>query len=141
MPYPAGHDLERYNAQVKVIGRSAQAALGNLRLLMVGTGALGCELMKNFAMTGVACGKGAAEAAAAGTIAEGGRIFATDMDSIEKSNLNRQFLFRPWDVTKMKSITCAAAVQVMNPAIGVTAWTDKCQCFMNKDIAGIAYNN
>jgi len=36
------------------------------------------------------------------------------MDSIEKSNLNRQFLFRPWDVTKLKSETAAAAIYKMN---------------------------
>ena len=51
----------------------------------VGAGALGCEFLKNFAMMGVSCG-------------EGGMVFVTDMDHIEKSNLNRQFLFRPWDV-------------------------------------------
>lgn len=52
----------------------------------MGAGAIGCELLKNFAMIGLGCG-------------EGGEIVVTDMDTIEKSNLNRQFLFRPWDVT------------------------------------------
>ena len=51
----------------------------------VGAGAIGCEMLKNWAMMGVAS-------------QEGGQITVTDMDIIEKSNLNRQFLFRPWDV-------------------------------------------
>ena len=42
-------------------------------------------MLKNYAMMGVACGAD-------------GKVFVTDMDSIEKSNLNRQFLFRPGDV-------------------------------------------
>lgn len=51
----------------------------------VGAGDVGCELLKTFAMTGLGCG-------------EGGAITITDMDTIVKSNLNRQFLFRPWDI-------------------------------------------
>lgn len=66
---------------------------GKLRYFVVGAGAIGCELLKNFGMMGVG--------------ADGGKIIITDMDLIEKSNLNRQFLFRPQDVQKAKSITAA----------------------------------
>lgn len=51
----------------------------------VGAGAIGCEMLKNWAMMGIAVGAD-------------GLVTVTDMDSIEKSNLNRQFLFRPKDV-------------------------------------------
>lgn len=50
-----------------------------------------------------------------------GQVFVTDMDTIEKSNLNRQFLFRPGDVQQMKSEVAARAVKVMNPEINITA--------------------
>lgn len=53
--------------------------------------------------------------------ANGGEIIITDMDLIEKSNLNRQFLFRPHDVQKIKSKTAAEAVKKMNKEINVTA--------------------
>ncbi len=42
------------------------------------------------------------------------------MDLIERSNLNRQFLFRPKDVGQAKSKTAAAAVTDMNPSINIT---------------------
>lgn len=51
----------------------------------VGAGAIGCELLKNFALIGLGAG-------------EGGQVTVTDMDLIEKSNLNRQFLFRSQDI-------------------------------------------
>ena len=47
-------------------------------MFMVGTGAIGCELIKNFALNGFATG-------------EFGKLVLTDPDFIEKSNLNRQF--------------------------------------------------
>lgn len=43
-----------------------------------------------------------------------GFVNVTDMDRIEKSNLNRQFLFRPADVEKLKSQAAADAVRRMN---------------------------
>jgi len=44
-----------------------------------------------------------------------GCIQVTDLDTIEKSNLNRQFLFRAKDLGKFKAESAAAAVAEMNP--------------------------
>ncbi|CAF3462528.1 unnamed protein product [Rotaria sp. Silwood1] len=53
-----------------------------------------------------------------------GTVFLTDMDSIEKSNLNRQFLFRSSDISQMKSKVAAEAVRKMNPNINIDAYID-----------------
>ncbi|XP_060606462.1 ubiquitin-like modifier-activating enzyme 1 isoform X1 [Ruditapes philippinarum] len=98
----------RYDGQTAVFGQEFQNKLNNLKYFLVGAGAIGCEMLKNWALMGVACG-------------EGGMVYVTDMDIIEKSNLNRQFLFRPWDVSKHKSSTAASAAKVMNPALKITA--------------------
>lgn len=92
----------RYDGQIVVFGREYQEKIANLRQFLVGAGAIGCEMLKNWAMIGLGTGPK-------------GQITVTDMDSIEKSNLNRQFLFRPKDVGKMKSDCAAEAVQAMNP--------------------------
>nr|XP_020043097.1 ubiquitin-like modifier-activating enzyme 1 isoform X3 [Castor canadensis] len=96
----------RYDGQVAVFGSDLQEKLGKQKFFLVGAGAIGCELLKNFAMIGLGCG-------------EDGAVTVTDMDTIEKSNLNQQFLFRPWDITKSKSDTAAAAVRQINPHIRV----------------------
>ena len=80
----------RYDSQTIVFGRDVQQKVLNLSYFLVGAGAIGCELLKNWACMGVG--------------AESGMIHVTDMDTIEKSNLNRQFLFRPNDV----SVCCDA---------------------------------
>merc|ERR1711977_363344 len=92
----------RYDGQIAVFGREFQEKLSNVQQFLVGAGAIGCEMLKNWAMIGLATGPK-------------GKISVTDMDSIEKSNLNRQFLFRPKDVGQLKSDCAAAAVQAMNP--------------------------
>lgn len=98
----------RYDKQIAVFGKDIQEKLSNLRFFIVGAGAIGCEHLKNFAMMGIGGGKK-------------GELIITDMDLIEKSNLNRQFLFRPQDVQKSKSQTAAAAIRVMNQDINITS--------------------
>ena len=116
-----------------MFGNDFQKKLGSLRYFVVGAGAIGCEVMnqdnfdsylylfcnillfqllKNFAMIGVGAG-------------EGGQVYVTDMDLIEKSNLNRQFHFRSHDVQKPKSSSAAAAVKVMNPQVNIKAFENR----------------
>jgi molybdopterin/thiamine biosynthesis adenylyltransferase len=98
----------RYDHNIAIFGADVQDRLLNIKTFMVGCGALGCELLKNFALMGIACGPN-------------GLITVTDGDRIEVSNLNRQFLFRKQHVKKPKSLTAAEAVRQMNPDINVEA--------------------
>nr|POE51774.1 ubiquitin-activating enzyme e1 1 [Quercus suber] len=91
----------RYDGQIAVFGKEYQDKLSNIKQFLVGAGAIGCEMLKNWAMIGLATGPN-------------GQISVTDMDQIEKSNLNRQFLFRSKDVGKLKSVCASEAVQAMN---------------------------
>lgn len=102
----------RYDSQVACFGKTMQQKLLDLRYFIVGAGAIGCEMMKNWALMGVGCG-------------EKGHVYVTDMDRIEKSNLSRQFLFRNSDIDQFKSTTAAKAALAMNTGMNVTAYQEK----------------
>lgn len=102
----------RYDGQVVVFGKTMQQMLSNLSYFLVGAGAIGCEMLKNWAMMGVGTG-------------EAGAVHVTDMDRIEKSNLSRQFLFRPQDIGSAKSVVACRAAQAMNPALKVVAYENR----------------
>jgi len=106
------------------LGHDMLDKLAHSRVFMVGAGAIGCELLKNFAMLGVGTGK---EEKSAGKIKQAGAIVLTDPDIIEVSNLNRQFLFREKHLRKPKSQTAAAVAITMNPELkgNVIARLDK----------------
>lgn len=94
----------RYDGQIAVFGRKFQDRIANHRQFLVGAGAIGCEMLKNWSMMGLATGPN-------------GVLHVTDLDTIEKSNLNRQFLFRAKDLGNFKSEVAAAAVSEMNPGL------------------------
>jgi ubiquitin-activating enzyme E1 len=102
----------RYDGQIVVLGRKLQDKINKLNYFLVGSGAIGCEMLKNWAMMGVASD-------------EVGLVHVTDMDTIEKSNLNRQFLFRSTDLDKLKSATAAAAVKKMNPHMRIKSYSNR----------------
>lgn len=106
----------RYAGQVAVFGRSVQEKLSSLRIFLVGSGALGCEFLKNFALMGV-CTAAASH--------HGALLTVTDDDIIEKSNLSRQFLFRNHDVGTSKSVAAVRAASAMNPQLRASALQDR----------------
>eukprot|EP00940_MAST-03C_sp_MAST-3C-sp2_P001396 g1396.t1 len=98
----------RYDGQIAVFGQSMQKKILSLSYFLVGAGAIGCEMLKSFAMMGLGCGSG--------------MVHVTDMDCIERSNLSRQFLFREKDIKKPKSVAAAKAAKTMNPNFRVKSW-------------------
>merc|ERR1711871_83275 len=96
----------RYDDQIKIYGQELQAKLAKVNLFMVGAGALGCELIKAFALMGIGC-------------SQEGLVSVTDNDNIEVSNLNRQFLFRQNNVGHSKSQTACAIAKGMNQDLNV----------------------
>lgn len=104
---------DKYDALRACIGNSLCQKLHSLNVFLVGCGAIGCEMLKNFALLGV------------GTDRERGLVTITDPDLIEKSNLNRQFLFRPHHIQKPKSCTAAAATLSINPQMKIDPYLNK----------------
>ncbi len=108
---------------VSVYGNSeVEEELAQMKVFIVGSGAIGCELLKTMAMMGVGTraeqGVAAADRSPWANLTSGG-IVITDMDQIEKSNLNRQLLFRQEHVGLNKATVAAAMITRINPAIKV----------------------
>lgn len=97
---------DRYDLLRICVGETCIQKLADSKLFMVGCGAIGCEMLKNYALLGV------------GT-SEKGQITITDNDLIEKSNLNRQFLFRPQHIRQPKSTTAAKSAVQINAAMKI----------------------
>ncbi|TGO49705.1 hypothetical protein BCON_0203g00180 [Botryotinia convoluta] len=75
---------DQFNMQS--LGKPLNIMVKEARILMVGAGGIGCELLKNLVLAGF------------------GEIHIVDLDTIDLSNLNRQFLFRHEHIKKSKAL-------------------------------------
>jgi molybdopterin/thiamine biosynthesis adenylyltransferase len=103
-PLAAPEAQDRYS-RLRLIGWWDQKRLAAARVVVVGAGALGNEILKNLALVGV------------------GRIAVIDMDRVELSNLSRSILFRPSDAGAFKAEAAARAVRGINSDCRVLAIT------------------
>ena len=69
------------------------------RVLVVGAGALGNEVVKNLTLMGI------------------GRIFLVDFDTVEAANLSRSVFFRENDTGRPKAEVVAARAKTLNPSV------------------------
>ncbi|KAG6106797.1 hypothetical protein E4U13_007232 [Claviceps humidiphila] len=94
-------ERDRHNHQS--LGPSLNSAVKQARVLMVGAGGIGCELLKNLVLTGF------------------GEVHIVDLDTIDLSNLNRQFLFRQEHIKKSKALVAKDAASKFNPHVTIVA--------------------
>jgi adenylyltransferase/sulfurtransferase len=73
----------------------------NAKVMVIGAGALGNEVIKNLALMGI------------------GHIFIVDFDKIEAANLSRSVLFRETDNNRSKAEIAAARAKSINPDVHV----------------------
>jgi molybdopterin-synthase adenylyltransferase len=93
-------DDDRYS-RFRLIAWWDQEKLAAAKIIVVGAGALGNEVLKNLALLGV------------------GTVTIVDFDEIEESNLTRSVLFRSRDCGRPKADAAAEALADINPAMKI----------------------
>ena len=93
-------DDDRYG-RLRLISWWRQERLQSAKVLVVGAGALGNEVMKNLALLGL------------------GTTYLIDLDVVEPSNLSRSVLFRQEDGGQPKALVAARRARELNPEITI----------------------
>jgi molybdopterin-synthase adenylyltransferase len=101
--------FKRFEKQIilKKIGIAGQKKILSSKVLVIGTGGLGCPLITYLAASGV------------------GKIGIVDFDKVEASNLNRQTLFKTGDIGKFKVDQVKKEINRVNKNINVITFKKK----------------
>ncbi|ELA47651.1 ubiquitin-activating enzyme E1 [Vavraia culicis subsp. floridensis] len=126
------HEDSKFRDLVVLFGNRKLDQILNAKIFLVGAGAIGCEHLKNLISD----------------------VTVTDMDTIEESNLNRQFLFRKKDISDFKSAVAANVIcqmreetrkdKIVPYTLAVNSNTENIfnDCFLSKfDLFALALDN
>ncbi len=94
-------EREKYNRQMLLFGEKGQEKLKNSKVLVAGAGGLGSPVSTYLAIAGI------------------GKIILADFDSVDVSNLNRQFLHHEKDIGRLKVESAKEKLLSMNSDIEV----------------------
>ncbi|EGC38344.1 hypothetical protein DICPUDRAFT_76062 [Dictyostelium purpureum] len=95
---------DRFSAMKLTYGEECFKAIQESKVLVIGAGGIGCEVLKNLVLAGFI------------------NIDVVDLDIIDISNLNRQFLFRMNHVGQPKALVAKDAVLQYNPLANINAY-------------------
>ena len=96
---------DRYST-LRQINWWEQQRLAESKVMVIGAGALGNDVLKNLALIGV------------------GRVIVVDFDKIEAANLSRAILFRPEHYGRFKAEVAAEQLKLLNPDVEVDAYVN-----------------
>jgi len=95
------HNAPQWDEVFQMISWWDAERIAKSRIMVVGSGALGNEVLKNLALLNT------------------GYIFLVDFDNIEYSNLSRSVLFRESDVGRPKVEVAAERIKAINPNVNI----------------------
>ena len=109
---------ERYVRQRPLLGEEGQRKLAQASVFIAGAGGLGSPVATYLAAAGV------------------GHITLLDCDTVDETNLNRQFLHSSKDIGQKKAQSGADKLRALNPEIEITVKTEKLTADNVSDLAG-----
>jgi molybdopterin/thiamine biosynthesis adenylyltransferase len=89
------------------VGADGQERISSSTALLIGVGGIGCAAASYLAASGV------------------GNLMLCDFDTVDATNLGRQFLYGPEDIGELKALQAAARLARINPDIQISAITER----------------
>ena len=103
------NQIERYSRQIvlKDVGARGQKQIIKSKVLIIGSGGLGCPIADSLSRAGV------------------GNIGIADFDKVQLSNIHRQSIFNTNDIGKYKTLVIKNRINLINPLVKVKIFNKK----------------